>query len=87
MSQHTQGLHDGFTSNHGIKTLVYYELHETMPEAIAREKLLKRWHREWKYRIIEQMNPQWRNLFDQSTGEIALGPAESFRLSNDPARS
>jgi putative endonuclease len=84
LEQHTKGLFDGFTRRYGIKTLVYYEMHETMPLAIAREKLLKRWRRAWKYRIIEQMNPEWRNLFDPSTGEIAFGPAEAFRLLNEP---
>jgi putative endonuclease len=44
--------------------------------AIAREKSLKRWRREWKYRIIEQMNPEWRNLFNPQTGEIDFGSSD-----------
>lgn len=80
MAQHTQGLFEGFTEKYGIKRLVYYEMHETMLIAIAREKRLKRWNRAWKYRLIEQINPEWRNLFDETTGEIAFGlpGAESF---------
>ena len=84
MAQHSQGLIEGFTKKYGIKMLVYYEMHETMEAAIAREKLLKRWNRAWKYRLIEQMNPEWRNLFDQETGEIAFGPADAERLSGEP---
>lgn len=84
MAAHTQGLFDGFTKKYAVTLLVYYECHETMDAAIAREKLLKRWRREWKYRLIEQMNPTWLNLFDTKTGEIAFGPAEAERLAHDP---
>ena len=76
MAEHTQGLIEGFTKKYGIKMLVYYEFHETMVSAIAREKLLKRWNRAWKYRLIEQMNPEWRNLFDAATGELAFGSVD-----------
>ena len=76
MAEHTQGLFEGFTKKYGIKTLVYYELHQTMETAIAREKVLKRWHRAWKVRLVEQMNPDWRNLFDTGTGEILFGLAD-----------
>ena len=84
MAEHDQELRDAFTKKYGIKMLVYYEHHETMDAAIKREKLLKRWRREWKYRLVEQMNPEWRNLFDPKTGEIVFGPAETERLSHEP---
>ena len=84
MAQHDQGVFDGFTKKYGIKMLVYYEFHETLDVAINREKLLKRWRREWKYRLIEQMNPEWRNLYDPTTGEIACGPAEAERFALEP---
>ncbi len=84
MAKHVQGLFDGFTKKYGVHRLVYYEMHETMPSAIRREKRLKRWNRPWKYRLIEQMNPEWRDLFDQHTGEIAFGPAEAERLAAEP---
>ncbi|MEQ1653167.1 MAG: GIY-YIG nuclease family protein [Hyphomicrobium sp.] len=83
MNQHAHGLVDGFTKRYSVKMLVYYEMFATMPEAIAREKQLKAWNRAWKIRLIEQMNPEWKNLFDQDTGEIAFGPAEAERLSID----
>jgi putative endonuclease len=76
MAQHDQSVIAGFTKKYGIETLVYYEMHETMDAAIAREKSLKRWRREWKYRIIEQMNPEWRNLFNPQTGEIDFGSSD-----------
>ncbi len=84
MAQHSQGLIEGFSKKYGLKTLVYYEMHATMPEAIVREKQLKKWNRVWKIRIIEQMNPEWRNLFDAATGEILFGPADLERLEAEP---
>ncbi|MBY0560942.1 GIY-YIG nuclease family protein [Hyphomicrobium sp.] len=84
MAQHEQGLIEGFTKKYSIKTLVYYEMHDAMDAAILREKRLKRWRREWKYRLIGQMNPEWRNLFDPATGEIAFGSADEPDLQVDP---
>ena len=66
--QHREGLADGFTARHGVKRLVWYEQHETMPAAIAREKALKRWRRAWKIGLIEQGNPGWRDLWEEITG-------------------
>jgi len=80
VAQHDQGLFDGFTLRYGVKRLVYYEFHESMNEAIKREKQLKEWQRAWKVRLIESMNPEWANLFDPNTGEIADGPADRARL-------
>ena len=82
MAEHTQGLLPGFTRRYGIKNLVYYEMHETMDAAIQREKQMKEWRRAWKVRLIETMNPEWRNLFDPETGEIGFGPADEARKHN-----
>jgi putative endonuclease len=60
--------------------LVYYEMHAMMDAAIAREKSLKRWRREWKYRLIGQMNPEWENLFNPETGEIGFGSPDERNL-------
>ena len=57
---------DGFTKKYGIKTLVYFEVHAEMYEAIQREKRLKKWNRDWKIRLIEEMNPEWKDLADQA---------------------
>ena len=64
MAEHDQGLIPGFTLRYGIKMLVYYEFHADMEEAIRREKQLKEWRRAWKVRLVENMNPEWSNLFD-----------------------
>jgi len=53
-----------------VPSFVYFEFHETMDDAIRREKQLKDWKRAWKVRLIETMNPEWSNLFDPSTGAI-----------------
>ena len=74
MAQHVQKLIPGFTARYGVTQLVYYEIHETIEQAIGREKQLKEWRRLWKLRLIEQMNPQWLDLFDPETGEIRPGP-------------
>ena len=79
MAEHSQGLIPGFTQRHRITHLVYYEMHATMVEAIAREKRFKEWRRAWKVRLIETMNPEWRDLFDPETGEIRFGPADTAR--------
>ena len=55
----------GFTRKYGVKILVYFELHAEMYEAIQREKRIKKWNRAWKISLIEQGNPQWRDLADQ----------------------
>jgi len=62
--QHKLGVFEGFSKTYGCKTLVWYETHPTMPEAIRREKLVKRWRRDWKLKLIEADNPQWRDLSD-----------------------
>jgi len=64
---------------YAVKHLVYYEMHRSMDEAIRREKRLKDWRRAWKVRLIETMNPEWCDLFDPETGEIAMGPADVAR--------
>ena len=67
--QHREGLAEGFTKKYGVKTLVWYEQHATMESAIAREKALKKWNRAWKLRLIEETNPQWRDLWPEINGE------------------
>jgi len=47
-------------------TLVYFEVHDEMHEAIQREKRLKKWNRAWKIRLIEEMNPEWKDLTSQA---------------------
>lgn len=63
MSEHRSDAVDGFTKRYGIHRLVHAEYHETMPDAILREKQIKKWRRAWKLDLIEQNNPEWRDLF------------------------
>jgi len=62
--EHLEGLIDGFTKEHGLKRLVYYERHDTIQAAIQREKNIKHWPRAWKVRLIHSMNPNWDDLYD-----------------------
>lgn len=61
--EHRNHVAQGFTHQYGIHMLVYYEQHATMDSAITREKQLKKWNRAWKLRVIEECNPQWRDLW------------------------
>ena len=60
--QHREEVAPSFTERYGIKRLVWFEVHATMESAILREKRIKRWRREWKYDLIHQENPTWRDL-------------------------
>ena len=62
IAQHRSGKVAGFTARHSVKRLVRYEMFDDMENAIAREKQLKRWHRQWKINLIEKLNPTWDDL-------------------------
>jgi len=62
--QHREGLVEGFTKQHDVKMLVWYEEHATAPAAIQREKNIKHWSRAWKVDLIRKLNPEWRDLFE-----------------------
>ena len=62
---HKNGTTPGFTSKYAVTTLVWYEHRQTMEAAIWREKQIKEWQRAWKVRLIEEMNPTWRDLHDE----------------------
>lgn len=62
MIEHKMGLIDGYTKEHGIHKLAYFEHYKYINDAIAREKALKKWNRAWKYTLIERMNPNWVDL-------------------------
>src|SRR5437763_5983103 len=61
--EHKNHCVDGFTKEHGCDRLVWYEVHSTAYEAIRREKLIKKWHRDWKINLIQAMNPDWEDLY------------------------
>jgi putative endonuclease len=54
-----------FTKTHGVVVLVYYEEYSSILDARAREAVLKRWRRAWKFELIEKLNPDWRDLTDE----------------------
>ena len=64
VDQHRRDLGSAFCRRYGIRTLVLADPHATIQDAIAREKQLKRWKRDWKIRLIEAANPGWSDLFD-----------------------
>jgi len=70
-SEHREGLVAGFTKTHGCKTLVWFEVHDDIEAAIAREKLVKKWLRPWKDRLIEEQNPDWHDLWWEIIGPQA----------------
>ncbi len=67
VAEHRDGAVPGFTKTYNVKMLVYFEEHESVLEAIQREKRVKRWARDWKIALIREKNPEWRDLFDGIT--------------------
>ncbi|MDZ4138935.1 MAG: GIY-YIG nuclease family protein [Erythrobacter sp.] len=65
VSQHREGSGSDFCARYGLKLLVWAERTDAIDAAIAHEKRVKRWRREWKFALIEKGNPDWDDLFDQ----------------------
>jgi putative endonuclease len=63
--QHRNGLIDGFSKRYNCRALVWYEAHDDIQDARARELRMKKWKRAWKLEAIEGMNPDWRDLFEE----------------------
>ena len=61
--QHKNNLVEGFTQKYGIHKLVYYEIFKNIQDAITREKNIKKWKRKWKIELIEELNPNWKDLY------------------------
>jgi putative endonuclease len=72
--EHRDGGVDGFTKRYKLKRLVWYRLFGDARDAIDFEKKLKRWRRAWKFRLIEEMNPDWEDLLPALTGHNVIGP-------------
>ena len=62
VTQHKEGLIEGFTKKYGVKTLVWHEDFSEIDSAIQREKTMKKWPRQWKINVIERENPDWNDL-------------------------
>lgn len=67
-SLHRDGIGSGFTARYGVKRLVYCEHHTDIRTAIAREKRLKKWPRQWKINLIQTGNPGWLDLYPSLVG-------------------
>lgn len=63
MFQHRQKEIEGFSKKYNLTRLVWYEVHNDINEAIIKEKRMKEWQRDWKIKRIEQINPDWKDLW------------------------
>lgn len=62
--QHKNGINKGFTYRYNVNKLVYFEEHENIQDAIAREKQIKNWQRAWKIQLIESVSSDWKDLYE-----------------------
>ncbi|MBG1232933.1 GIY-YIG nuclease family protein [Aestuariivirga litoralis] len=90
VASHKQGKIPGFTKKYNVKLLVWYEHHHTMDNAIRREKQIKEWKRAWKIKLVEKLNPDWRDLHEfidpiVSLVDDALAADPGFRRDDDGA--
>jgi putative endonuclease len=65
--EHRNGVVPGFSRKYGVKSLVWYEVHDTREAAFQRERQIKKWNRAWKLELIEKSNLEWRDLGDDLT--------------------
>ena len=63
--EHKKDLREGFTKKYGVHLLVWFEEYAYIQDAILREKCIKKWRRVWKIELIENVNPDWIDLFEQ----------------------
>ena len=73
--QHREGMVPGFTKRYGVHRLVYFETFYRVGDALIAEKRLKKWNRQWKIRLIEEHNPQWKDLCEDEAQEDGPPPA------------
>lgn len=72
--QHKNKAIPGFTSKYNIDKLVYYEWRDSLNEMVLRERQLKKWNRNWKYRLIIQKNPDWNDLYNDVLSQNGYAP-------------
>ena len=77
-TQHREGAIAGFTKRYNLHRLVWYRCYGDARNAIDFEKRLKRWRRAWKIRLIEEMNPEWRDLWPELMGHGVSGPLSNL---------
>jgi putative endonuclease len=62
--QHKKKVVEGFTKRYAVHLLVWFEVHQSMASALSREKAIKEWNRQWKLKLIETANPEWKDLYN-----------------------
>ena len=62
IAEHKLHINNGFSERYNTDKLVYYEIYNRLVDGIHREKQLKKWHREWKEKLIDDFNPEWEDL-------------------------
>ena len=83
LHQHRTKAIRGFTSRYAVMRLVHFEVADTMQSAIAREKQLKAWKRDWKIALIEKDNPLW----EDRAIDLGFGPVESHQSTKVMSRN
>lgn len=71
IEEHKTAAIAGFTKTYNLNRLIWFEIADDMDKALLREARIKRWRREWKIALIEDMNPEWRDLFDDAKISMA----------------
>jgi putative endonuclease len=73
--EHKNDQVEGFTKTYKVHSLAWYEVHDSAEMAIQREKQIKKWERAWKLRLIEEHNPEWKDLYDDLLEEPGFPPS------------
>ena len=68
--QHKERLIEGFTKKYSVNKLVHFEEYKNAQEAIHHEKCIKKWKRDWKVKLIETTNPEWKDLYETDNNSI-----------------
>lgn len=68
LSEHLEGIGSAFTKKYGVHRLVWFEAHNSIEAAIAREKQIKHWNRQWKINLFRDTNPNWDDLYPALAG-------------------
>ena len=63
--EHKNNIIEGFTKKYNVHILVHYEEYDDIKNVISREKQIKKWNRKWKLRLIEESNPNWKDLYNE----------------------
>jgi len=82
VAEHKAKINKGFTDTYKCDTLVYYEAFDLMVDAIAREKQIKNWKREWKSELVIKENPEWKDLSESIgiTEEFIIAVKEHYKV-------